>query len=460
MLLPIALLLLPLAGPAQAEPEAKAPFAGAKAHAAFQWQSATGLRYVWWLPEDYDGKAARNLTVILHGTGGDHRWGWLNNPAGVFRPLDIVVSVDGTSPGEGDTRLFLNEAKDVESFHAFLGEMRKAFAVDRVFLYGHSQGGFFVALFAGEHPEDVAGVCAHASGAWSNSATGKKVQKVAVAFLHGTGDPVVPYGNSAGSWSYYRDQNIPMLLLRRMPGYNHWPNAVRATECLDWCEGMTTQSPDRAIALAKEMLRPKGPDQYQFDIPPAFAAARQVLRRFSGEGHDPFGNVLGMLQGHADELAAAIEKRAAEVAEALQKEMGKKLELKKAPLAALCAYRADFRGVETAERWLGKIGFDKTAVAHDAKTKPVFDAWYAEKMGDGDRFTQICAALEECWLHDGFPAEIGSRLEEWKGQAKSLDLDKKALKTFDDFAAPWISGWSADAWKVYERACSGWKVPK
>src|SRR6185295_15699259 len=100
------------------------------------------LRFVWWLPKDYAPKTPRNLTVILHGTGLDYRWGLWNNKPGVFRPDDIVISVDGTRP-DNQARVFMGEKPDADAFAKFLGEMRTTFSVDRVFLYGHSQGGFF-----------------------------------------------------------------------------------------------------------------------------------------------------------------------------------------------------------------------------------------------------------------------------------------------------------------------------
>lgn len=457
-LLPL-LLAAAFAAPVQ-DPELKAPAAGAPALTPFQWKSAAGLRFAWCLPKDYDGKTARNLTVILHGTGGDYRWGFLNNQPGIFRPDDVVVSVDGTSPGPNDSRLFLGEEKDAKAFHEFLAELRTLFKADRIFLYGHSQGGFFVVYFAGLHPEDVAGVCAHASGAWSGGEMGKKAQSVAIAFLHGTADDTVGYGNSSGSYLAYAEARFPMLLLRRMPGYSHWPNAVRATECLDWCEAMTTQNPERALALAKELLRPKGPDEYQYDIPPAFGAARQVLRRFSGDGRDPFGNLPPMVQGHAAEVAAAVEKLAAGVGADLDKEIGKKLALpNQPPIAALLAFRADFRGVDAAERWAKKLDLDKEIVKQGRAAEPVYKAWYAEKMADGERFAAIVAALAECWLHDGFPAELAERLDEWQGKQKDLKLDKKSLKAYDEVVEPWKEGWT-EGWKIYERAVAGWKVPK
>jgi hypothetical protein len=169
--------------------------------------------------------------------------------------------------------------------------------------------------------------------------------------------------------------------------------------------------------------------------------------------------VHGTLQGHADEVAAAVDRQAAEVAEALQKEIGKKLQLERTPIAALLAYRADFRGVESAERWLGKLGFDKLALAHAREAQAVFEAWYAEAMPDAERFTTICAALEKCWLADGLPPALGAKLEEWHGQARSLELDKKSLKAYEEFAVPWRAGWEARAWEIYARAADGMKVP-
>ena len=455
--------LLPLlcAAPLQGgDPESKPP-GPAAAHTAFQAKSAGGLRYVWWLPEGYDGKRARNLTVILHGTGLDYRWGYWNNPPGTFRPQDVVVSVDGTSPGQGDSRLFLGEPKDADAFHAFLEEMRKLFAVDRIYLYGHSQGGFFVTYYSGLHPDAVAGVVAHASGVWTWTETGKKASRVAVALLHGAADPVVPYRQSPGSYEALREAGFERLLLRRMPGYNHWPNAVRATECLDWCEGMTTEDPDRALALAVELLRPKGPDQYQYEIPPAFAAARMVLGRLQGEGPDPLAGTPSTLQERAAELRSALDRFGAEIAKELEKDVGKKLALAaEPPLAGLLAFREDFRGVEPAERWLQKLGFDKAAKAHAKAAAAALDAWYAEQKADGDRFVEIVAALADGWLFDGYPPELGEKLADWHASAKSLGLDKKALKAYDEVVEPWRKGWEARAWERYAQACAGWKPPK
>ena len=79
------LLLAPLVLAAD-DLEELAPTPEAEAFTAHAWKSAGELRYVWWLPEDYSAEEPRNLSVILHGTGLDYRWGFWNNKPKIFRP--------------------------------------------------------------------------------------------------------------------------------------------------------------------------------------------------------------------------------------------------------------------------------------------------------------------------------------------------------------------------------------
>jgi len=90
---------------------------------------------------------------------------------------------------------------------------------------------------------------------WSK--TTPPVRKVAIAFMHGTKDPVVPYPQSPGSRDEYAKAGFKLLHLRRLQDWNHWPNAIRATECLDWCEGMTTTDPAVALALRGTSSSPR-----------------------------------------------------------------------------------------------------------------------------------------------------------------------------------------------------------
>ena len=455
-LVAVSLAAISPAAPHGRDPEQKAPDAAAKPLTAYAWKSKNDLRYVWWLPKDYDAAKPRNLSVICHGTGLDYRWGLWNNKPGIFRPDDVVVSVDGPSP-DGETRLFLGEKKDADAFAAFLKEMRESFAVERVFLYGHSQGGFFVVYFAGEHPDLVSGVVAHASGAWNWSKTRGDVQKVAIAFLHGTSDPVVPYRQSPGSRDAYAKAGFDRLHLRRLDRYNHWPNAVRATETLAWCEGMTTTSPEEALRCAVAILQPKRPDEHQWTTLVGFSGARDVLRRFEKKGPVPFADVPEAVAAKAAELAKKIEDAGAEHVAALSKQVASKkdLTLDGEPwLGHLVPLREDFRGVESVEAYLEKIGFDAARTSQQRAADALVGAWY-DGRDQGKVYEAIVENLGKAFLFDGYPPELAEKMKGWHAKEDELRIPATARKKYADFEA-WQRGWEEGS-KQYAAIWKSWK---
>lgn len=437
----------------------RAPSVPTPAHNPYQHVAKNGLRYVWWVPADYDGRTPRNLTVVMHGTGLDYRWGGWNCKPKVFRPDDVVVSVDGPTIASGGTRLFLGEKKDATAIAEFLGEMREVFAVDRIFLYGHSQGGFFVVYFAGEHPDLVAGVVAHASGAWNWSKTSGPVKKLPIAFMHGTADPVVPYGQSPGSRDAYTEEDFESLFLRRVEGYNHWPNEVRATECLDWCQGLTAREPGEALACTQRLLRVKKQDHYGMETAVAFAGARAVLRRFEGKGPAPFANVPPKVAAEAASLVKSVEEEGARHVAQLKKQVAKKADLRldgEAWLGHLLALREDFRGVDSVEAYLRQIDFDKARESQRKASGEIFSSWYDSK-DQKQIFETVVTRISGAFLVEGYPHDLATKMGEWKQQAKKLGIKEKTLKQFADFQE-WRAG-CEDGAKQYAELWKAWKGP-
>jgi predicted esterase len=436
----------------------KPPDAMAKPLQAYAWKSKNELRFVWWLPKDYDPEHPRNLTVICHGTGLDFRWGYWNNKPGIFRPNDIVVSVDGPTP-DRDTRLFMDSKSDVEAFSAFLKEMRGAFAVDRIFLYGHSQGGFFVVHFAGEHPDQIEGVVAHASGAWLSSKTRGDVQKRAIAFLHGSSDPVVPYVQSPGSRDAYVKAGFDLVHLRRLDRYNHWPNAVRVTETLNWCQGMTAKTPEEALGCAVEILKVKKPDEYQWTTTVGFAGARDVLRRIEKKGPRPFEDVPESVAKDAADLIEKIEAAGAEQVAELKKELKGKKSLKLgegAWLGRLVPLREDYRGVDSVEAFLKEIGYDALEKSQEKAGNAIRNAWYQEK--DPKKiYEAVVENIGKAFLFDGYPPELGVKMKEWDQSAKNLKISAASQKRYADFEM-WEDAWKSGL-KAYAETWKGWKGP-
>ncbi|MFK5956496.1 MAG: hypothetical protein QM477_08645 [Planctomycetota bacterium] len=446
ILLASLILSLPLVPQADDGPDFLEPSPSAKTETAYWSKSEGDLRYMWRLPEGYSADDPRHMTVLLHGTGGDYRWGYYNNfnerhrKLNPFRPNDILISVDGTSPGQNDSRLFLGKDADVESFHDFLVEMREQFSVDKIFLYGHSQGSFFVIHFAGEHPEMLGGVVAHASGAWTWSKVGRKMKDLPILFLHGTKDPVVPYRQSVGSRDYMLDQGLELVALLRMPGYNHWPNPTRATEGLDWCEAMSSSDPEQVLGLANALASPKGADSYQYEISPALSLSRRVTRRLLGEGPRPLENVAASISKDASKLAAAIERQGSLVVKELRKAYPKKIVLDEdKPLGMLVAVREDYRGVDSVEAWYKKVGYDKLKSKQQKKADKIHSIWWKSES-PSEIFATTVNLMKDSFLIEGFQWNMQAKMEEWNDSAASLKLDKKSLKRYSIFEA-WADGW-------------------
>ena len=125
---------------AKVEPAASAPLGK-----TLEWKSAEGKPYWYRLPKKLADGKPRALTLMLHGTG--LKWGWAfwNYPIanGGFRGDDIVVAPEGMTPGGGDTFNFVQDKKDGDHIAGLIAWFKKKFTIDRVYLYGHSQGAFF-----------------------------------------------------------------------------------------------------------------------------------------------------------------------------------------------------------------------------------------------------------------------------------------------------------------------------
>jgi predicted esterase len=411
-------------------PEQKAPSAAAKGE-VFAWRSQDGLPYEYLVPKSYDAQTGAGLTLVLHGNGLDQRWTFANHPAGKFRPDDIVVSPDGTTYHPG-TRAneFLGERKDAERVHALIGELKKAFTVKQVFLYGHSQGSFFVFYYAGEYPEDVSGVVGHASGVWNWSKLGKFGHPQAIALLHGTDDANVPYGQSAGGRAAYREQGYPRVHLRTLWGWPHWPNWEQAQNQLAWCEGTTSSDPAR-VAACLETLREENVNQG-----PDFAALWAVaarLEKLAGASQEQVSR--------AAKARGAVEKVAASVAIELDRQLGKGKLPKvdgKPWMGLALRFLEEFDGVPACAAWAKAKSADLSAVDKVAE-RSGSEYWQNAGKDVEKAFPAAVDVLEQGWRNVSAP-EIAAQLEKWTAEEKAVKAGKKELTRARTVLAAWRKG--------------------
>ncbi|TAH34672.1 MAG: alpha/beta fold hydrolase [Planctomycetota bacterium] len=445
------------------------PDAGAEPHKAWKWTSANGLRYTWVLPKGYAPDAPRDLVLICHGTGLDYRWGSANYPPGEFRPDDVVISVDGPLEGPGDTRLFANSfdnIKEARVLRDFLVELRDRFAVRRVFLYGHSQGGFFVVYFAGTYPELVDGVVAHASGHWNYTQDDTGLNHIPLAFVHGTADPVVPFANSFGSREHLVEKRrFKLCRLLRLPGYSHWPSVGAASACLDWCRGMRTEDRNEALAAARAILAPQAADSVtRYAAPVAFAMAYDVLCRLEGPSPVPFQDVPRGLLREVRAEKERVNKHAALHVKKLSKQFNSPDDLRldgKLWLGYLAAFREDFRGVDAAEEYFRKLDYD-AQFARQREAAAKINQVYYEEGADGDQprdvkpvFRTVVEQLPDAFLFEAYPVDLPRQMEDWYAQAAQWKIPRDALDQYPNFVA-WRKAWE-DGAKAYAEALKEWK---
>jgi pimeloyl-ACP methyl ester carboxylesterase len=444
VLLVPALLLGTVAPAALGDVAKKAPDPKAKGE-IYEWKSAGGIVCWWRAPERYDEATGANLTLILHGSNLTHEWGFANHSHKSFRPDDFLVSPDGTtSNGKGGFNFLKDDTRKV---NALVEELKKALKVRAVYLYGHSQGSFFALQYAGDFPEEVTGVVAHASGLWTWTQTGPKGHDQAIVFMHGTQDPVVPYGQSVGGFDALREAKYPRVRLRSLEGWNHWPaehnGAVPHTsQQLAWVEGMTTKDPARLAACFDLLARPPGDGIGEHDFAGLWSLAERIagleeapedLRRRAARAKE---SVEALARGHVESLA-----------------LPEKIVLEKKPwVGHLPIFLRAFLGVpardELAERLKATLeDHRKEAIANLRKYWPAI-----EKGKIADAFEAAVAAIESGFLfHECASHELRKNLKDWRKDAKKHKISKAALKAYDASFEAFDEG-TTDGWKSFEAA--------
>lgn len=196
------------------------------------------------VPESYDSGIATPLIVLLHGYGssGSGQDNYMKFSELVDSYGYLLATPDGTVEAGGQNNRFWNASKACCDFFAsqqddasyvmnIIDTVRDQYNVDarRIYLIGHSNGGFMSYRTAYEHSDVIAGIVSLA-GAEATEALPAPANPVHVLQIHGTADGTIAYDGSD-----IRGNTYPGAVetVQRWAAYNGCTGAANVVGTLD-----------------------------------------------------------------------------------------------------------------------------------------------------------------------------------------------------------------------------------
>lgn len=162
------------------------------------------------VPPGYAASKPAPLLVMLHGYGatGAIEDTYLKLNAATDAHGMLYVHPDGKVDTTGKRYWNATDAccdlghtnvDDSAYIDAIIHATEAQYAVDehRVFIVGHSNGGFMAYRMACDHADEIAGIVSLEAATWADSAKCKPSQPVSVLEVHGTGDKTISYDGAS-----------------------------------------------------------------------------------------------------------------------------------------------------------------------------------------------------------------------------------------------------------------------
>ncbi len=185
------------------------------------------------IPSKYDASKPTPMVVALHGMGGDENSYFMSYDNGIVkREAEARGYIVVCPKGRGSASMYMGDAeKDVLDV---IAAMRRDYNVDanRIYLTGHSMGGYGTWSIAPKYPELFAAIAPISGG--GNPQALSKIKHVPEIVIHGDNDPTVNVENSRKMVKAAQELGIKIKYVE-VPGGNHTDIAVPAMKGIfDW----------------------------------------------------------------------------------------------------------------------------------------------------------------------------------------------------------------------------------
>ncbi|MBS1787090.1 MAG: prolyl oligopeptidase family serine peptidase [Acidobacteria bacterium] len=208
--------------------------------------------YRFYVPTNYDAKKKWPLVVALHGMGGDENSFFASYNNGEIKRIAEARGYLVVCPkGRGPASMYMGSAEtDVIDV---LNAMKRDYSIDddRVYLMGHSMGGYGSWSVAVNNPDLFAAIAPISGGGQPLVMMNlKKIAHVPWIVIHGDKDPTVSVEESRKMVKAGKELGIEIKYIE-VPGGNHTSIAVPAfKDIFDWFDAHKRQ-PAGAKAAAK-----------------------------------------------------------------------------------------------------------------------------------------------------------------------------------------------------------------
>ena len=239
------------------------------------------LTYYLRVPKGWKSGDGAPLVVILHGSNMSARPYVESLAAHPSSERHVILGVDGEQwqdwstaddprhnytyvnyMGRSTYQGYPNTHRESPALVAeLLEELKSTLKPRKIFVGGHSQGGFLSWFFAMHHPELVDGIFPVASGmvmqcepdVFTDAALLAAQRKVAIAVVHGRRDPTVAFSQGHGTFQSVQEHGFPLLRLFANDA-GHGFSSLPWAEALAWLTAITSDDAHALTTWANERL--------------------------------------------------------------------------------------------------------------------------------------------------------------------------------------------------------------
>ena len=309
-------------------------------------QTKNKLHYALRVPKKRNKKTGNPAIVFLHGS--NMRGENYARSLETSKALEDWVIIAPTGPKKVKDKQYNHNPGDERYVAKVIEDVvdRLGIELSRIYVGGHSQGGFLSHAVAAHLPKKIDGVLACSSGSWAGTrklqrkGKGRARQLIPIALVHAQDDPVVSVRASVAVYDgYLKSKHTDVRLFIPRQGA-HMFMRLPILDAIKWLDLMNETKRSKALKVLSKVKADKDPRT-------AWDAAHVVKRLSKGKKHAKADAVIAKIKKIAKKLARELEKRI------------KKAELDPELRAVAYDFLGNYGMVESKGAW--RKAFDKAA---------------------------------------------------------------------------------------------------